>query len=365
MSSRTNIYVIGYWHKNLGDDLFLKILCDRYRESNFFVVSNDDYDHMCPNLRNRGNRVLNKLLRVVSREHVSLSSCYEYTSDLVIVLGGSIFIESGQPYRKRMKKDSRYYVLGANFGPFYTQEYYAYHKEFFDAAQDVCFREKNSRELFSGLANVRAEADIVFGLERNLSVQSSAKSVVISVMNFVSHPEIDHVRYEQMLLEACREFDRRGCKITLMSFCSFEGDVQAVLSLKEQCHKENIPAGTYLYTGEIDEALSVLEKSEIVLATRYHAAVLGILMGKIVVPLAYSDKTIHVLTDIGFSGEVLDLRDISETDKICVDELIDRGQRADIAAANAPEHPLDTEELRESALRQFMGLDGELLRKRQ
>jgi len=31
----TKVYVDGYLYKNLGDDLFLKILTDRYKRTNY------------------------------------------------------------------------------------------------------------------------------------------------------------------------------------------------------------------------------------------------------------------------------------------------------------------------------------------
>lgn len=39
------IPVLGYWHNNLGDDLFLKILADRYRTQKFCVfISESNYE---------------------------------------------------------------------------------------------------------------------------------------------------------------------------------------------------------------------------------------------------------------------------------------------------------------------------------
>ena len=48
--------------------------------------------------------------------------------------------------------------------------------------------------------------------------------------------------------------------------------------------------------------------SEYVIATRFHAMILGLAENKPVLPIIYSDKTINVLNDLNFEGEIIDLR---------------------------------------------------------
>ena len=57
-----------------------------------------------------------------------------------------------------------------------------------------------------------------------------------------------------------------------------------------------------------DEVLTALASAEGVIASRFHAAILAIAAQKPVLPIVYSDKTLHVLEDVGFEGKVLDLR---------------------------------------------------------
>jgi colanic acid/amylovoran biosynthesis protein len=71
---------------------------------------------------------------------------------------------------------------------------------------------------------------------------------------------------------------------------------------------------TYMYRGDLDEALTVLAKSEVVVASRFHASILGLLFGKKVLPMAYSDKTTNILNDMNFEGPVIDIRKIDEFD---------------------------------------------------
>jgi colanic acid/amylovoran biosynthesis protein len=51
-----------------------------------------------------------------------------------------------------------------------------------------------------------------------------------------------------------------------------------------------------------------IAQSEFVVATRFHATILALAAGRPVLPVVYSDKTLHVLEDLGFDGGVIDLR---------------------------------------------------------
>ncbi|KIR02076.1 putative transferase [Lachnospiraceae bacterium TWA4] len=53
------------------------------------------------------------------------------------------------------------YILGANFGPYYTEEYLKAMAKVFEKAEDVCFREKYSYQLFQN-NRVRYAPDILF-----------------------------------------------------------------------------------------------------------------------------------------------------------------------------------------------------------
>ena len=48
------------------------------------------------------------------------------------------------------------------------------------------------------------------------------------------------------------------------------------------------------------------------IATRFHGTILALDAGRPVLPVIYSDKTRHVLEDLGFQGTILDLREDSE-----------------------------------------------------
>lgn len=91
--------------------------------------------------------------------------------DTSVVLGGSMFIEKNlarnelkENIKSKYNTSSSLFILGINFGPYKNSYYCDLYKELFSKADDVCFREKYSAELFKDLKNVRVAPDIIFGL---------------------------------------------------------------------------------------------------------------------------------------------------------------------------------------------------------
>ena len=103
----------------------------------------------------------------------------------------------------------------------------------------------------------------------------------------------------------------KGYKICLMSFCREEKDEEAIEEILEKCPKtvkEKIEK--YYYNGNLEEALNIIGDSRIIVASRFHANILGILFGKNVITLSYSDKTKHVLSDMGLDSNIIDIKEI-------------------------------------------------------
>src|SRR5699024_8682160 len=98
-----------------------------------------------------------------------------------------------------------------------------------------------------------------------------------------------HEKYETSILEISKKLIKKGFKVVLMSFCQKEGDEEAITRIKNKVTNENITS--YLYRGDLEEALSVLKSSKSVIATRFHSLILGLLFKKPVFPFIYSGKT--------------------------------------------------------------------------
>jgi len=321
--------VKGYFKKNLGDDIFLKILLERYENNNFDIYSSFDYKEVyktknfkfysTKNVVNIFRVLLNKFLKLFNKNRsILIENIKKY--DNVILIGGSIFMENEQidlEYYKNNQfnyKNSNY-ILGANFGPYKTKEYVNIHKsEIFPKVKDICFRDMYSYKLFKELPNTRCASDIVFSLNTNSIRINTQNIAVISVIDVTKdNMKFDQEIYNKKIVELINYLRKKNMKIILMSFSEPQGDeviINDIMSMLEE--KKDVEK--YFYRGNIEQALDVLGNSKIVFGTRFHANILGLLLGKTVIPISYSDKTINVLKDMNFNGKIIKVQDIDKFD---------------------------------------------------
>ena len=321
------IFLNAYDKQNLGDDLFIHTICNRYPKTKFYLWSdkqNKDNFKRVKNLVVVGEHT--RFVRVLKKIRPSLVARYKLKlqkkSKAMVYIGGSIFMEyvdwqSSINWWRYWTDNFPYYAIGCNWGPYKTEEYLQGMTTVYEKMQDVCFRDKYSYEKFSHVSTVRQAPDILFSYPIPL-VSVHKKSLFVSLINCEAKDEGNaasigtfSASYLDRLSKLLIEYVKNGYTITLASFSKIEGDEEAVAFLRE---KMGIPetderVKNLFYDGKNhEEMLSALASAEGVIATRFHAAILSIAAGRPVLPIVYSDKTLHVLEDIGFAGKVLDLR---------------------------------------------------------
>jgi len=240
--------------------------------------------------------------------------------DGVVHIGGSIFMQA-ELWTEHFKnaetirnKNKPYYLLGANFGPYTDEDYYEEHKRIFKDYTDICFREKYSYDLFEDLDNVRLAPDIIFQLDPPELHHEPEDYIVISVIKPSAKglDGFDNLYYEKMK-ELAIYFIEKGYAIHFMSFCEHEGDQQAIeeiQSLISPAYRDSIQA--LFYKTNMEEVLSVLAHSSFVVASRFHAMILGWVFNKPVFPVAYSKKMINVIEDAQFKGLYTDFATLEQ-----------------------------------------------------
>lgn len=314
----------AYCKNNLGDDLFLKIISDRYKNE-FYSICSPKYKYI-----NRFNNIsFNKsyikyytyrILEKIFKKNKLMERKYFKKSNYVVTIGGSIFIENDKNSVNEIVKrfdtqGKNHYILGANFGPYKSEKYKQIIEKFvFESAEDVCFRDSFSYNLFNNNKKIRQAPDIIFSLDISKVNIIKSKKIIISVIdccNRFSNKTTEN--YEHTILEIINRFTKLNYEVILMSFCKAEGDEKAINRIINKITDKKIKKLTskYYYRGNIEEALNVIGDSEIVFGSRFHANILGLIMNKTVIPIAYSDKTINVMRDINFQGKIIDIRNIS------------------------------------------------------
>ena len=322
------VFLKGYFKQNLGDDLFVSILLNRYNEKFYTYTKNDFANIFTDKLKIYNKKIyklINVVLKVITLKRFGIEEFFERKSDISVLLGGSMFIEKKNE-RPIFSLSKPYYIIGSNFGPYLTNRYYKKFHSVFDNAEDVCFREKYSKDLFTDLNNIRYAADIVFTLDTSKVNITNNKKVVISVIDCGRKLSAEiNEKYENKMIDLIKFLIDKGYNVCLMSYCKAEKDEIAIESILSKIKSKSIlkKISTYYYNGNITEALNIMGDCQIVVGARFHANIIGMILGKTVIPLAYSDKTLNVFNDMKFNGKIFDLRNIDEFDisKISEEDL--------------------------------------------
>lgn len=322
------IFLFAYDKVNLGDDLFIRTLTDRYPHTKFFLWSGFDNRQ---NFADIPNLIVvdqnSKMMRMMANVWPSFPHRWrtkiEKHCDAMIYIGGSIFIEysNWEQYVVWWKEKSiqkPMYVLGANWGPYSTSEYKNGMANVFASMKDVCFRDLYSKAQFRNVPTVRYAPDILFSFPMP-RCQVKKKQVFVSVIDCGGKCHFELRGYEETYLRnmssIIKQYLEEGCSIILSSFCSYEGDDNAISKLLGKInaskYMENITVLSYTGKNCI-EILEAISASDYVIATRFHGVILALAAGRPVLPIVYSDKTLYTLKSIDFCGYYFDLRSDEE-----------------------------------------------------
>jgi len=324
------VFLYAYDNRNLGDDLFVHTITKRYPGVRFYLWASERSRETYAELSNlkvlTDNDFWVRTLGKLSPRNVGrIRRFYERAADAVVYIGGSIFIEYPN-WRNILNwwdfaaENYPLFVLGANFGPYSSEDYRETLDKIFLKTQDVCFRDRFSKECFSDNPKVRCAPDILFSLP--LPPAEKKKQAFFSIIdceqkeegqNRLAQYDADYVHF---MAEQADRLIENGWSVVFSSFCKAQGDergIDKVLRVMKNanqvqfCHYDGTNAALVLQT---------LAESRRIYATRFHAAILGLAAEAEVIPIVYSDKTIHVLEDISSTIHYLDIRNLSNDRRI-------------------------------------------------
>lgn len=318
------VYLNAYLNKNLGDDLFIKIITDRYPSVVFYTHSVYNYHNFANNLKIKNQNFYTKLDKITKKYNngnnilTKFIHKIKYTNiDSIVFIGGSIFMqksfENTDIYYKYYKLGKKpYYFIGANFGPYFNEAFISNHVNLLKNANDVCFRDTFSKSLFPNIPSIRTASDLVLGMDDFKNIETK-KQILISVIDLNIRPDlIEYISdYETAISQLAKLYSTLGYNVILMSFCKKEGDEEAITRILSLIDSEKYSSiSKYFYNGNIDESLDIIKSSEKIFATRFHAMILALKFTKELVPIVYSNKTLNYLNDINFNEKIIKISDI-------------------------------------------------------
>lgn len=325
-----NIIVRAYVNKNLGDDLFLKVLFERYPNTKFHLLDvEEQISNIFTNYSNVSFISMSDVQRDVNR------------FDGFVDIGGSIFIQEGRGLgglKNRLHLSLKLklnqkptFVLGANFGPYKTKYFKKIYEYYFKyIVKDVCFRDKYSYNIFKNVKSVRYASDIVFQVAPKLIQWEKKKdSLGISVMDITRLEALKEYRevYINKMVSLISVSIKRGKEIYLISFCEKQGDlkmINVIISKLESQYKKQIKVLNY--DGDIEVFLERYSQIESSINLRFHSLILSLVCNQKVYPIIYSNKTKNIIEDINLDLPYLEFNKLEHQDMELILNKIDEHQ---------------------------------------
>ncbi|MCR5803803.1 MAG: polysaccharide pyruvyl transferase family protein [Clostridia bacterium] len=325
------VYVQAYLNNNLGDDLFIHMLVQRYKNIEFYICGNPRMTtcfkqygnvHTCSKMHWIALKIKRKIMGTEGPiiDQSAIDKC-----EAAIRIGGSIFIEYDKWEKNWVEFDMPYFIISANYGPARSQDFHDLVESKLKKTEGCCFRDMYSYKQFMKLKNVSFAPDVVFGFNPYGIIEgnSNPKGIAISLIDLSSRKSLREYseEYYSAIARVIDHFTSKAIPVTMISFCLKEGDKNAVMNVINRCQSVT-QIRTIDYDGNYIEVLRALESCDTVIATRFHAMVLGWIMGKNVVPIVYSNKQDNVMDDLSFKGPRFYIESLngSSDDIICACE---------------------------------------------
>ena len=333
------IFLRAYLNENLGDDLFVNIIAKRYSIWHFLIFEKNTYRSKFPEnvqfildksmkykfdkqralyILARKNKILRHFLLDCFLPENRLKNKIIKESFANVYIIGSGFIEGGKIGLNYYLNEKAFfshsaYLLGCNFGPFYSVNYIRIHQRLFSKTKDICFRDSYSFNLFSKLQQTRFEADIVFTYnDGEKDIPGIYKNyVLISVVNLEKDQNIkcDKDNYINFICRLAKYLILKGKEVIFVGFCKNQNDDVSILEIYNRLdfyEKKHVSMFNYPEI-EYKCVMWLFKNADAVIASRYHAVIIGMLYRVKTYILSYSDKTANVLKDIDSNIKYVDV----------------------------------------------------------
>lgn len=334
---KKKVYLFACIEKNIGDDLFIYLVSQRYPNVNF-VISDDAKYLQQNNLTNlEYSEILRKWLKFANNESNNvikrfLISILEKIYRLKLKKLDSIYIV-GNAFKntnykgnyqinwlkKRLYISNNFYLISTNYGPANCDEWKKACHDVFSKMTDVCFRDVMSFDAFRDLKNVRYAPDAVLSIDVDNSSKNKIledKYIIMSIIDCSMNDRSDKLNastndYESKMAYLINEFNKRGVNVILLNSNTIQ-DKPASERILEKC-KNKTRNLVYDYDGNIKELFNIYINATAIIATRLHTIILGWLYEIPVIPIVYDIKVENLLNSYkfdGFSEKITNMKNI-------------------------------------------------------
>ena len=310
------IFIYAYIAGNLGDDLMVRCLCERYPKEQFVLCADGYYAGAFRDIKNltfydqSGEKAgrWNRFWKKIKGTDDGFRKMLIRMAKAVVHIGGSIFVQHFDDYSLLYQADEqlrrlsrRIYVVGANFGPYSDENYYRQYHELLGRYDGVVFRDEYSRQLFADLTNVSCAPDVVFNYNVE-ALKQEKKQVLMSVISMEGRNDKFAISaygsdYREFMIKLSKAYIEEGYEVKYISFCQMQQDEEAIRQIREALtEEERGHTDCCFYRGDnLETCIEAYDEAEIVVGTRVHSIILAELKGKKMIPIIYDLKTLHTL----------------------------------------------------------------------
>lgn len=315
------IFIMAYLRNNLGDDLFVKELINRYPNEKFYIdVIDLKYGEVFRNSKNVE-------VRIEKEENFNKIEINQY--DAFIYIGGSIFMEGGKVYnldencvnfiKNCKEKNKPFFYISSNYGPYKTNKYFELSKQAFSSCTDICFRDEYSYNLFKDIGSVRYEPDLLFSYKID-NIEKEKNSVGISVIDLEIREKLKHKEeeYVKFLVSNIEKFLQEGKNIYLFSFCKEEDDEKAIEKVLENIKnkEERNKIKVIKYNNNLRDFLNIYKKMEYMVCQRFHSLILSCVCNQKIFVVSYSKKIDNVIEELKLGVNYIKHKNLKEDEKL-------------------------------------------------
>lgn len=329
-----NIYVKAFLDRNWGDDLMIIKLIRRFPQDTFYIYCDDAMrDFYSELLKEFGNYVLTPV------ELWKVGSFGPGFFRHILLIGGSVLQGSrnrGCYYRLRnitaLKWASlfgtRYAIVGCNTGPFINGFTRFFVELELKTASFITTRDKTSYDHASRVnrkAEIHCYSDILmnFAEEYNLKATEDGQSKILGVSVFNSKmTDLSNDRINRYFARLIDQYiEETGGEVFLLAFnVGIQNDRAVADRIYELISHQSSVRIVAHGTGYL-ELPEMMARCHRILALRFHSAILGVSLRIPTLPIMYSNKADNLLSDLGYQGKRLHIRDI---ETVAPSELISR-----------------------------------------
>ena len=325
-------YVDIYLDHNLGDDLFLDTLLQRYPEHDFYVG--------IPSHVERLNIHFNRYSNLKKISPIGIKNIFNVIDfDAYILIGGSVYMDLNKSFRRlwlsRLFKSiicalsqKPFYVIGANLGPFNTKLGKLLLFIHFNVIKHISVRDKHSYDLLKRWKKFNTYSiapDVVFShTTKTTSTSTSTSTLGISVINTSRHIYAQEAYIKKIAALINLYLSKSSSNsILLMGFDGgLENDNAIIQRVLEDQNMDRIKVLNYSPDLDMMSFLNEFKKCDSIVCSRFHAMILAIKYNKKIFPICYSEKMSNVLLDMKHENLGINYENIDDLDvERVVDEL--------------------------------------------